>query len=84
MEILAPVINSSSGDMWARIATLAGNGGLEALLTALFLLAGWYFHQKKIAICVFSCLAGLAVSGILVQLFKFAVGRGRPGMELPA
>ena len=84
LEILAPVINSSSGDMWARIATLAGNGGLQALLTALYLLAGWYFHKKKIAICAFSCLAGLAVSGIIVQLFKFAVGRGRPGMEFPA
>lgn len=81
---ITPLINSNLGDIWASIADMAGNGGLQALLAVLLFLAGWYFHKKNVTTCALSCLFGLAVSGILVQLLKFAIGRGRPDMGLPA
>ena len=84
LEILAPLINSSAGEVWAKIAAQAGNGGIQALAIALLLLAGWHLHKEKIKRCTYSCLAALLLSGILVQLFKFAVGRGRPGIALSA
>ncbi len=82
--MLAPLIKSSAGDLWAKIATHAGNGGLQALAVVLFLIAGCLLNKKKIKCCTYSCLAALLLSGILVQITKFAVGRGRPGMRLPA
>ncbi len=82
LEILAPLINSSAGDLWAEIATRAGNGGLQTLVVGLFLLAGYLLHKEKIKSCTYSCLAALLSSGILVQITKFAVGRGRPGVAL--
>ncbi len=84
LEILAPLMNSSAGDVWAKIAARAGNGGIQALTVALFLLAGWHLQKEKIKRCTCSCLAALLLSGILVQLFKFTVGRGRPGIALSA
>jgi len=84
MRVLIPVIESTAGTDWARVATLAGNGGLQATAIVLLFMVSKYFKKKKLEKCSVCCLIGLVTSGISVQLLKFAVGRGRPGMKLPA
>ncbi len=84
IRILNRVIESAVGTDWARVATIAGNGGLQTTTIILIFIASKYFHKKSLEKCSVCCLVGLATTGITVQLLKFAVGRGRPGMKLPA
>lgn len=82
MHVLITGIHSAYGDLWQETARFVGNGGIQAIIIISVFAIGWYLQRKGIKRCAVASLTALAISGITVQLIKFATGRARPCLEL--
>jgi len=81
-KMLLPLSDSSLGTLWAHTADLLGNGLLlyPAALVALLFLPTRASRRKGFR----EAVALFALAGLAGQVFKFLIGRPRPGMGLEA
>ncbi len=81
---ILPLSNSKLGTLWAHTADLLGNGLLLypfALLIILFTSTKGKAGRKGM---VFRAVSLFVLAGVLGQVFKFVIGRPRPGTGLSA
>ncbi len=80
--LVLPLSNSGLGTLWAHGADLLGNGIVLLGLTLLFCyfvpVGSWFYRRR----CIVQTFLAFVVVGLVGQLFKFVIGRPRPGTGL--
>lgn len=83
-QIAAHWYAHQAGMAWARVAYWFGLGGTQVLLMLPLMVWGWRSSQPDRLWAGLCGVAAVAVSGLLVQVFKHLFGRPRPRLDLPA
>ena len=81
---LVPYGEEGAGHVLTDVADLAGNGFYQAILPGIIALYAWRRHYELLWRRMLFVIASIVVSGLLVNILKFLVGRARPGQGLDA
>ena len=82
LETVQPFGDTPAGELFVQGAKYLGNGFYQALPVAIILFAAWRRRNTKLFRRMLAVLYALAISGIVANILKFAIGKARPGEKL--
>ncbi len=82
LEIIQPFGDTPFGDFFVTAARYGGNGFYQAIIPALLLFYAWRAGNRLMMCRMRIALYALVTSGLIANVFKFLVGKARPGENL--